>query len=171
METTTTTTEEAEASEPAYTAATAERYMRNLAEHKQLVGKYMQKVIAELTTRAIAHDESKWGEEEFPPYAKQLPLFEQADYGSPEYIACLRAIKPAIDHHFSVERHHPEHFGSEGINGMNLIDLVEMVCDWMAAAQRGGGSLANLRLDLQQDRFAIGSQLQGAIEHTVEALR
>jgi hypothetical protein len=40
--------------------------------------------------------------------------------------------------------HHPEHYGNRGISGMDLFDVVEMMCDWMAAARRnpadGSGS-------------------------------
>ena len=30
-------------------------------------------------------------------------------YGSDEYKACLTEMKPALDHHYAANRHHPEH--------------------------------------------------------------
>lgn len=139
-------------------------YLHELVSHKKLVGHYLNQALYKLIRRAIEHDMSKFGPEEFWPYAYQLPRFREVEYGTPDYQECIKAIRPAIDHHFQQNRHHPEHF-PEGIGGMNLLDVLEMVCDWMAASQRGGGG--PLRLDLQQKRFGIDDQLQGLIERTV----
>lgn len=155
---------------PAIDADAAKRYMRNLTEHIALVGGYLQMVIATLASRIIEHDQSKWGDEEFDPYARQQPAFEKATYGSEEYIACCRAIKPAIVHHLAVNRHHPEFHGEAGVTGMNLIDVVEMTCDWMAASRRGGGTLAGLNLSSNFARFGIDGQLGTIITNTVQAL-
>ena len=144
------------------------RYMRLHVAHKQLVAEYLQLCINVLVVRAMNHDLSKFEPFEFDAYAANLSFFEGADYGSDEYKEALARIKPAIDHHFAVNRHHPE-FHANGINDMTLIDLLEMVCDWMAAAQRGGNG--PLRLDLQQQRFGIDPQLQGIIERTVQAIQ
>lgn len=142
-------------------------YMDVVLEHKRLVGVYLQRVISALVERAVVHDYSKFGREEFGSYAKQLPIFARAKYGSEEYIACCRAIKPAIHHHLAHNTHHPE-FYPDGINGMDLLDVVEMVCDWVAACQRNGE--ATLRLDLQRERFGIDPQLYGIICRTAEML-
>ena len=44
-------------------------------------------------------------------------------------------FKPAIDHHYANNRHHPEHWPN-GINDMTLMDLIEMLADWKAATAR-----------------------------------
>jgi len=44
-------------------------------------------------------------------------------------------MKPALEHHYALYRHHPEHF-QNGIDDMNLIDLVEMFADWKASSER-----------------------------------
>jgi len=44
-------------------------------------------------------------------------------------------MKPAIEHHYKNNRHHPEHFNN-GIDEMNLVDLIELLCDWKAASER-----------------------------------
>lgn len=142
-------------------------YLSNLLGHKQLVGLYLQRVTTALFQRAVEHDYSKFSPEEFWPYAEALPRFEQTEYGSEEYKACCESIKPAIEHHFEANRHHPEHFAN-GINDMNLLDVIEMVCDWIAASQRIPGG--KLRLDLQRERFGIDDQLFGLISRTVECL-
>lgn len=142
-------------------------YMQNLLDHKRLVGLYLQRVTTALFRRAVVHDYSKFAPDEFGPYAAALPRFEKSEYGSDEYKACCESIKPAIEHHFRENRHHPEHFPN-GVNDMNLLDVVEMVCDWMAASQRVPGN--TLRLDLQKERFGIDDQLFGLISRTVACL-
>jgi hypothetical protein len=139
-----------------------------ILDHKKLVAFYLGRVTTELVERAVTHDYSKFSAEEFGPYEANLPRFKAAVYGSDEYKACCKAIEPAIQHHFEANRHHPEHFGESGIDGMNLLDVMEMVCDWIAAAKRVPGG--KLRLDLQRERFHISDQLFGLIARTVESL-
>ena len=146
---------------------TTHAYLDNLLEHKALVGRYVQRVVSALVERAIVHDFSKFGPLELGPYAAMLPRFAKAEYGSEEYQACCRAIKPALDHHVHGNTHHPE-FYPNGVNDMDLLDVAEMVCDWIAASQRAGGD--TLRLDLQRERFSIGDQLYGIICRTAVAL-
>ena len=62
---------------------------------------------------------------------------QNSEYGSNEHKEALDIIKPAIDHHYKENRHHPEHF-EDGISGMNLVDICEMISDWKAASDRKG---------------------------------
>ena len=71
-------------------------------------------------------------------------------YESDEYKQVLKEIEEAVQHHYQVNRHHPEHF-ENGINGMNLIDLIEMVCDWVAASQRVKDGDVYKSLDINRD--------------------
>ena len=144
------------------------KYMWNILDHKRLVAKHVQRVANALFGRAVVHDYSKFGPEEFDAYAGNLPYFEAAKYGSEEYKAACERIRPAMQHHVTSNRHHPEYF-PDGINGMNLIDLVEMVCDWLAASQRVPGD--SVHLDIQQKRFGIDPQLMRIIENTVAFLQ
>jgi hypothetical protein len=146
------------------------RYTQVILDHTELVGTYLARMVHGLTLRAVRHDRSKFGPDEYPAYEAALPRFEAADYGTPEYIAVCKSIGPAISHHVTSNRHHPEFFGEAGVAGMNLLDLTEMVCDWVAAAQRGGGTLADLRLDIQAERFKIDPQLASIIANTVAYL-
>jgi hypothetical protein len=41
-----------------------------------------------------------------------------------------------LKHHYSHNRHHPEFFGEDGVDGMTLVDLIEMLADWKAATER-----------------------------------
>jgi len=148
-------------------ANSATKYMRLVVEHKRLVGENMRRVATAWFQRAVEHDNSKFGDGEFAEYARQQPMYSKARYGTPEYEACMQAIKPAIEHHYQANSHHPEHFPN-GVNDMNLLDVLEMVCDWMAAAKRVPGD--TLKLDAMRQRFNIDEQLFSIIQHTVEYL-
>jgi hypothetical protein len=156
------------------TTEMAIRYMRLHLEHVRLVSGYLAAATNNLTQRAIRHDDSKWYEPEFTPYARNQPRFDAAEYGTPEYRAAVDAIKPAVQYHVTTNPHHPECY-TEGVNGMTLFDVLEMLCDWMAACQRvkeetPWGKVSNLRLDLQQDRFKISDQLLQILVNTVQVI-
>ena len=144
-------------------------FIKDLVQHKQWVAENMQVAANDLFRRAAIHDNSKFEPEEFEPYEEAFPNLQKYAYGTEELRAELRKIKPAIHHHFSVNRHHPEYFGETGINGMNLIDVLEMVCDWMAASKRSQTGIAK-GLEINKERYGISDQLFEIIKHTVDAL-
>lgn len=132
-------------------------------------------IIQDLFQRAIVHDDSKFSPEELEAFEEATPNLKNLTYGSEEYRAELRKIKPAIQHHYQQNRHHPEYFefeadGIHGIDGMNLVDLIEMVCDWIAAVKRVKDGDIYKSLPINQERFHIDKQLYGIIQNTVDAL-
>ena len=143
-------------------------FIKDLVQHKQWVAQNMQTAANELFQRAAIHDNSKFSPEEFEPYEEAFPNLQKYAYGSEELRAELRKIKPAIHHHFSVNRHHPE-YHENGINGMNLIDVLEMVCDWMAASKRSQTGI-DKGLEINRERYGISDQLFEIIKHTVAML-
>ena len=80
-------------------------------EHIALVAVLLDEVRENLDHRARLHDASKLEEPEKSAFdrLKALSLSGMA-YGSPEYKACLDAEKPAIQHHYAANSHHPEHY-------------------------------------------------------------
>ena len=142
-----------------------------ILQHKRLVASYIQQVINDLIKRAVEHDYSKFSPEEFDAFEEATPNLKNLVYGSEEYRASLRKIKPAIQHHYQVNRHHPEYFGEAGINGMTLIDLLEMVCDWIAATQRVKDGDIDKGLVINKERFHIDDQLFQIIKNTVDSLK
>jgi hypothetical protein len=150
-------------------------HLDGVLEHKKQVARLMQKVASELFERAVLHDYSKFSPEEFDAFERMTPILKTLVYGSEEYRAALREIKPAIQHHYQVNRHHPEYFefevgGINGISQMNLIDLIEMVCDWIAATQRVKDGDIYKSLPINQERFHIGEQLASILKNTVDCL-
>jgi hypothetical protein len=126
----------------------------------------MKIAILELVNRSDKHDESKLQEPEKAMFDKFTPLLKETVFGSDEYKAALVDMGEALKHHYAANSHHPEHF-ENGVNGMTLVDLVEMVCDWNAAAFMKG-EVPNL--DYLANRFDLTDQLKAIITNTLEML-
>src|SRR3970040_1780650 len=104
-------------------------------EHINTVGKMMNKLLELLIVRRERHDRSKLEAPEAEIFEVMTARLKGSTYGSPEYTAMLAEMKPALDHHYQANKHHPE-FYKDGIAGMSLLDLVEMLLDWKAATLR-----------------------------------
>lgn len=107
-----------------------EEYKNYIIEHKANVTKFADWLVEnlpELFTEATdvktfyelikEHDESKWSEEEFEPYAQR---WHGDKVKTPEY-------EEAWKHHWMNNEHHPEFWLGED---MPYIYILEMICDW-----------------------------------------
>ena len=94
-----------------------------------------------------------------------LPLLQGVAYGSPAWDDVVNRAAPALAHHFRHNSHHPEHYGNAGLAGMDLFDVVEMVCDWMAAARRNPAD--GVKVAYNVAKFGIEPQLAAIIENTL----
>jgi len=138
-------------------------------EHIAKVRGYLMNAAVMLLRRAHAHDQSKLEPPELETFDEFTPKLKDAVYGSPEYKGFLEAMAPALAHHYAANSHHPEHY-TNGVRGMDLLDLLEMVCDWTAASERTkDGDLAR-SLGQNQERFGYGDELAGVIENTARSL-
>lgn len=124
---------------------------------------------AALDTRAASHDRSKLREPEKSGYDQLTTDLKDIVYGTDEYRAALAAAKPVIDHHYAHNSHHPEHYAN-GIAGMSLLDIVEMLCDWKAASERTKQGSIAASLVHNKSRFGINDQLAAILENTVKEL-
>lgn len=79
-------------------------------KHIHQVRTLMTKVIVNLMDRADVHDQSKLVSPEVEAFDENTPKLAATTYGSDEYKALLAAIKPALDHHYAENSHHPEHY-------------------------------------------------------------
>lgn len=137
--------------------------------HKQRVTELISKIIIDLWSRANTHDNSKLADPELDLFVEYTPKLAKCTFGSDEYKRYLKELKPALDHHYANNRHHPEHF-KNGISEMNLIDLLEMFADWKAASERHNDG--NIRKSIQHngERFDMSNQLIKIFENTIEVL-
>ena len=138
-------------------------------EHIINVRKYMSFTRDELIDRSVKHDQSKLESPEKEIFDEYTPKLSQVTYGSDEYKGYLKEMKIALDHHYLANRHHPEHF-ENGVNDMNLIDLIEMLCDWKAATLRHDDGDIYKSIEINKKRFDISNELTDILYNTVKLL-
>lgn len=122
--------------------------------------------IVELQYRAKVHDKSKLEEPEKSMYDEFTPKLKAMTYGSDEYKASLKEMGVALQHHYEHNNHHPEHH-KNGINGMSLLDLVEMLADWKAASLRHADGDILKSLETNRVRFGMSDQLFEIFRNTL----
>lgn len=133
------------------------------------VNELMADVTHRLCLRAVNHDRSKLFDPELQLFAEYTPMLGNATYGSDEYKQFLVGLKPALDHHYANNSHHPEHH-ENGIRGMSLLDLMEMICDWKASSERSKGGDLFKSLKLNAERFNISDDLLQILLNTANEL-
>ena len=138
----------------------------DVTEHKRKVSYWLNDFIQLLTGRSNTHDVSKLGPQEKPIFDEYTPKLKDLTFGSDEYKASLEAMGDGLKHHYKANRHHPEHFDN-GVNGMTLYDLIEMFCDWLAAAE---AKHAPLDIDYLAKRFNLAPQLVEIMLNTMRDL-
>lgn len=135
--------------------------------HIETVRNYLNAAIRELQTRAEQHDQTKLQPPEVDIFEKYTPKLRDCTYGSDEYKQYMREMKVAIDHHQKHNRHHPE-FHLEGLGGMTLVDLLEMLCDWKAATMRHANGDIYRSLDINRERFNYSAGIGDILKNTVD---
>jgi hypothetical protein len=134
--------------------------LAHIAEVQRVMGEFGR----ELMLRAERHDASKLLPDEKPVFDEGIARLRGVTYGSPEYEAVVEELAPRLALHYRRNSHHPEHYG-QGIMGMDLFDLVEMLCDWIAAAS--ANSSTGPDLDYNVELFKIEPQLAAILRNSV----
>lgn len=135
----------------------------DVLEHKRKVKFYLTVFANILDCRATVHDNSKLETPEKELFDQWTPELKARTFGTDYYKEALDAMGPGLQHHYKANSHHPEHY-TNGVDGMTLYDLVEMVCDWRAAAEA-----RNVEVDLDHaiKRFNLSPQLANIIRNTL----
>lgn len=141
----------------------------NTITHIACVQYHLEQIVKDLLNRRDAHDASRLQEPEKSGYDQWTPKLGAVAYGGEEYQAALVAMKPFLEHHYQNNDHHPEHF-ELGINGMNLLQLLEMLADWKAAAMRHGDGDMRKSFEISKVRFGISEQLASILSSTIDYL-
>lgn len=148
-------------------------------KHIAQVGKYLLGVIQRLTFRIMWHDESKLSKIEKPIFDKMTSKLAKSTYGSKQYKKYLEQMKPALNNHYNLNRHHPEYFMKEdryislmtsAVGCMNLIDIIEMLCDWKSATLRHNDGDIYKSIDINQKRFGYTNELREILINTAKYL-
>ena len=128
----------------------------------------LDRYLFELEERGINHDKSKLAPPEKEGFDIWTPALRGTTYGSEEYKNCLKELSKVLAHHYKNNRHHPEHF-ENGIYGMNIIDLTEMICDWKAASERhNDGDIIDSISNINKDRFGYDDTMVMVLKNTTE---
>jgi hypothetical protein len=146
-------------------------------EHIDRVRYLIAKAIVNLQKRLTEHDASKLVAPELSAFDIATPKLASLEYGSEEYKQSLRDLGPALQHHFEHNDHHPEHY-ENGVRGMSLMALIEMLCDWRAASERTKQRTDDPErvktfeagLAFNQERFGYSDELAEILRNTVREL-
>ena len=146
-------------------------------EHIKEVRAKINHVVYRLGLRADQHDKSKLESPEREIFDEYTPKLRDTTYGSDEYKTYLKEMKVALDHHYANNRHHPEHFKNmqdggkwEPLKHMDLIDIIEMLCDWKAATMRHADGDILKSIEINQRRFKYSNELKAIFINTVKSL-
>lgn len=138
-------------------------------DHKNAVKHFMSVATLNLAQRMQDHDASKLESPEKEMFDEYTPLLKGTTYGSDEYKKHLEKMGVALKHHYETNSHHPEHF-ENGIDGMSLLDLLEMFCDWQAACLRHADGDIVKSIEINRKRFGMSDQLHSIFLNTLKEL-
>ena len=143
---------------------------KDTQKHIAKVRHYVYNCADELYERGELHDWDKIEDEvEKKLFDEYTPKLTGCTYGSDEYKQFLKGLKPALDRHYKNNRHHPEHF-ENGMKDMNLIDLLEMICDWKASSERHADGDVYKSIEINQKRFGYSDDVKALLKNTVDFL-
>lgn len=140
-------------------------------EHIGRVRELVHGVASDLYERARVHDASKLVSPEVEVFDRISFKLKDTDYGSEEYRQTLRDNKEGIEHHQLNNDHHPEFHGDDRVMNMNLVQLIEMICDWKAAGERhaDGGDL-HRSIEIGLERHGYGPEVARLLHNTADYL-
>lgn len=139
-------------------------------KHIKKVQMYLNDAAIEILKRANKHDDSKLESPEKELFDKYTPVLAKLKYGSDEYKESLKNLKPALDHHYKHNSHHPEYY-KNGVDDMDLFDIIEMFFDWKAATERTNDGNIFKSFEINKDRFKMSEQLIKIYENTAKNLK
>jgi hypothetical protein len=136
-------------------------------KHIKRVNELLLFACQDLLKRAMRHDDSKLIEPEKSRFDNVAPKLNTLEFGSEDYKSSLDELGIALKHHYENNSHHPEHY-DEGINDMDLLDLIEMFFDWCAASERTKDGNIYVSINTNKDRFNISKQLAQIFRNTAK---
>jgi hypothetical protein len=137
-------------------------YYITILKHKIWVLIYLIKFSINLIYRGIFHDTSKFKFDESYYFIKIIHKLKHVKYGSEEYHKNLKNIYPAIEKHYQRNSHHPQYY-KNGIYDMNIIDLIEMCCDWKASVKNHKIKNINNSFNISFNRFNLNDSIEGLL--------
>lgn len=133
-------------------------------EHINQVKSKMEFFASVLATRGTSHDSSKLIE---PEYSGWLAMDQEPRYlyGSEKYYDKINRYKEVLEHHYSLNSHHPEHFENPSTQ-MDLVDLIEMLCDWFSYSNNISWLEGYNTINFQCARFGLNDTIRYLLLNT-----
>lgn len=120
----------------------------------------------ELNRRGCAHDKSKLEEPEKSTFDACTAKLKAMAYGSPEYAVALADLKPALDHHYANNSHHPEYWPKlpeSTTTNMLRASAAEMEETAKDAIGRAGQGEINALLDFAKFSRDTADQMEASV--------
>ena len=137
-----------------------------IGKHISRVQGWINKFSSILLSRGINHDKSKLEEPELSMW-KEMDQEPRYAYGTPEYQEKINKYKKVFDLHYRHNRHHPEHW-SGFYYEMDLIDVIEMLCDWLGYKEDITLEEAEKLIRQQCDRYHFSDTMQSLLYNTLK---
>lgn len=129
------------------------KYERSV-DHIRQVQFYLVGCIQNLQHRLLTHDDSKLHEPERSAYEGVDEAVAPFPFGSDEYRQAIKNhLGDALAHHYRHNPHHPSHY-EDGVQGMSLFDLIEMLADLRAVCDDKGKEAIDLEVNKKNDNIS-----------------
>lgn len=138
---------------------------KSIRNHKRNVRKRMLFIADEIIKRADMHDDSKL---DYPELGWLVAMDKEgrAPYGSEAYFEKMKRWDCFFKHHYRENTHHPDHYDDKTY-GMNIIDIVEMMCDVISYFDELESTKAFEIIDEQAERFGLSEELASILKATL----
>lgn len=136
-----------------------------IQKHKMLVKKRVDTLCRLLEERAQTHDDSKLARGEFEWWVA-MDEEPRYPYGSEEYKQKIKRWSWLLGEHYTKNSHHPEFYLND-LSEMDLLDLIEMLCDWISYNEAIDKIDAYSSIERQLKRFKFPKYLSKILENTI----
>ena len=134
--------------------------------HINRVRKWIGKFSTILFIRGINHDKSKLCEPELSLW-KKMDEEPRYPYGTSKYKEKLNRYKEVFQQHYKHNKHHPEHWSGYYCD-MDLMDVIEMLCDWLGYKDDITLKEAETLVNQQCERYGFNDTFRHLLYNTLK---
>ena len=122
-----------------------------------------------LYNRGVHHDQSKLQSPELEGWT-QMDKEPRYPYGTKEYNEKKKRYAWLFEEHYKHNRHHPEYFDTPTKVSFerDLVDLIEMLCDWLGYRESIRYAEASTLVDQQCKRYGFSSEIKDLLLNTLK---
>jgi len=139
---------------------------KDIRSHIARVSEKINTIVDLLKKRAKDHDKSKLQYPELQGFIR-MDKEPRYPYGSPEYFDKMKRYEYVFKHHYMSNSHHPEHYNN-WICEMDLLDIIEMLCDWTSYREGLTAAEAIATVEQQAKRFDLSDELSSIMLNTLK---